>query len=492
MSSSEDEAPPSTSKAEVEEEEAAEEEAEEEEEEAKEPTTFKDLGIDKPLRQAFKRLGWKAPTPIQLKCIPHGLKPQDIVGLAQTGSGKTGAFAIPIVQALLRYPTRINGIFALCMAPTRELAVQINEQFQAVGSCVDLQSTCILGGMDMMQQAIALSRKPHVVVATPGRLKDHLEKTKGFSLANVKFLVLDEADRLMSEDFEEEIKLIVRTIGANHNKYTTFLFSATMTAKVEKLQRFALNNPVRISVDNKYQTVSTLLQQFLFIPAKFKDCYLVYLLSEFAGKTAIVFLARCLECQRLSLVLKNLGFSAVPLHGKMTQPKRLGALNKFKSRECTILLATDVAARGLDIPKVDFVINYDIPLSAKDYVHRVGRTARAGNSGKAINLVTQYDVEVFQRIEEVVKLKMTAFPCDEAGVLMLQERVAEAQSHATVQMKEQGFTRNRDSGDKRDNKDSGELFHGGSKKRKERDPSKDRGGRRGGGRGGGRGKRGRH
>lgn len=196
--------------------------------------------------------------------------------------------------------------------------------------------------MDMMAQSIALSKKPHIIVCTPGRLQDHLENTKGFSLRTLKYLVLDEADRLLDMDFGPIIDQILKVIPKERN---TFLFSATMTTKVAKLQRASLNNPVKVEVATKYSTVSTLLQYYLFFPLKQKDSYLVYLLNELAGNSTIVFSRTCNDCQRITLLLRNLGFPAIPLHGQLSQEKRLGALNKFKSGNRNILIATDVASR---------------------------------------------------------------------------------------------------------------------------------------------------
>lgn len=201
----------------------------------------------------------------------------------------------------------------------------------------------------MMTQAIALARKPHIVIGTPGRIVDHLENTKGFSLRSVRYLVLDEADRMLSLDFEEAINTILASLPRERH---TYLFSATMTSKVAKLQRASLVSPVRVEVSDKYDTVSTLVQQYLFIPSRFKEAYLVYTLNEFAGQSAIVFASTCATAQRTALMLKHLGFSATSLHGQMSQSKRLGSLAKFKSGSRTVLVATDVAARGLDIPSV--------------------------------------------------------------------------------------------------------------------------------------------
>ncbi|XP_010557172.1 PREDICTED: DEAD-box ATP-dependent RNA helicase 10 isoform X2 [Tarenaya hassleriana] len=384
------------------------------EEENKEVKSFKDLGLREELVQACDRLGWQKPSKIQAEAIPFALEGKDVIGLAQTGSGKTGAFALPILQALLDYvnnPEPKKGrnpdpaFFACVLSPTRELAIQIAEQFEALGSDISLRCAVLVGGVDRIQQAIVLGKRPHVIVATPGRLWDHMSDTKGFSLRTLKYLVLDEADRLLNEDFEKSLDMILEEIPRERK---TFLFSATMTKKVRKLQRACLRNPVKIEADSKYSTVETLKQQYRFVPAKYKDCYLVYMLSEISGSTSMVFTRTCDSTRFLALMLRNLGFRAIPISGQMTQSKRLGALNKFKAGECNILVCTDVASRGLDIPSVDAVINYDIPMNSKDYIHRVGRTARAGRSGVAISLLNQYELE-WQEITRVRSRRRGSF-----------------------------------------------------------------------------------
>nr|XP_055136572.1 probable ATP-dependent RNA helicase DDX47 isoform X2 [Symphalangus syndactylus] len=367
--------------------------------EEEETKTFKDLGVTDVLCEACDQLGWTKPTKIQIEAIPLALQGRDIIGLAETGSGKTGAFALPILNALLETPQRL---FALVLTPTRELAFQISEQFEALGSSIGVQSAVIVGGIDSMSQSLALAKKPHIIIATPGRLIDHLENTKGFNLRALKYLVMDEADRILNMDFETEVDKILKVIPRDRK---TFLFSATMTKKVQKLQRAALKNPVKCAVSSKYQTVEKLQQYYIFIPSKFKS-------------------------------------------------KRLGSLNKFKAKARSILLATDVASRGLDIPHVDVVVNFDIPTHSKDYIHRVGRTARAGRSGKAITFVTQYDVELFQRIEYLIGKKLPVFPTQDDEVMMLTERVAEAQRFARMELREHGEKKKRSREDAGDNDDT--------------------------------------
>ncbi|CAI5942514.1 unnamed protein product [Closterium sp. NIES-65] len=516
-----------------------------------ETATFESLGICSQLVEACQTLGWKNPTPIQCSAIPPAIQGRDVIGLAQTGSGKTAAFTIPILEALLAKP---SPLFACILSPTRELAIQIAEQCEALGSSIGLKCavvswpfpllpalssspspprplllalssslgelllffslhlmptticclsssvnalsssrqhiyhslsrartspSTIVGGVDMVAQAIALGKRPHIIVGTPGRLVDHLSNTKGFNLRTLKYLVLDEADRLLNLEFEAEIDEILKVVPKERR---TLLFSATMTSKVAKLQRACLKDPVKVEVSSKYSTVDTLRQQYLFVPAKHKDCYLVYVLNELAGSTAMVFTRTCDATRRVALLLRNLGFPAIPISGQMSQPKRLGALNKFKSGDRSILICTDVASRGLDIPSVDMVVNYDIPTNSKDYIHRVGRTARAGRSGRAITIVTQYDVELFQRIEQLIGKKMEGFPAEAEEALVLLERVSEAQRLANMTIRDKDANRK---GGRRRTRDDDEEGGGGGGSMMRQLGIGGRGRGRGGGRGGG-------
>ncbi|TDG45558.1 hypothetical protein AWZ03_008064 [Drosophila navojoa] len=394
------------------------------------PQTWKDLGLNETLCKACEELKWKAPSKIQKEAIPVALQGKDVIGLAETGSGKTGAFALPILHALLENPQRY---FALVLTPTRELAFQIGEQFEALGSGIGIKCCVVVGGMDMVAQGLQLAKKPHIIIATPGRLVDHLENLKGFNLKAIKYLVMDEADRILNMDFEVELDKILKVLPRERR---TFLFSATMTKKVKKLQRASLKDPVKVEVSNKYQTVDQLQQYYIFIPVKYKDVYLVHILNELAGNSFMIFCSTCNNTVKTALMLRALGLAAIPLHGQMSQNKRLAALNKFKAKNRSILISTDVASRGLDIPHVDVVVNFDIPTHSKDYIHRVGRTARAGRSGQAITMVTQYDIELYQRIEQLLGKQLPLYKCEEDEVMALQERVAEAQRTAKLELKD--------------------------------------------------------
>ncbi|KAI6118774.1 DEAD-domain-containing protein [Pisolithus thermaeus] len=413
--------------------------------------SFRELGLIDPLLEALEKVQFKSPTEIQSQVLPHALQGRDIIGVAETGSGKTAAFALPILQKLWEEP---KGLFAVVLAPTRELAYQISQQFESLGAAMGVRCLVLIGGVDKMPQAVALAKRPHIIVATPGRLNDHLQSTKGFSLRSLKFLVMDEADRLLDMDFGPEIDQILKVIPKER---TTYLFSATMTTKVAKLQRASLSNPVRIEVSSKYQTVSTLLQYYLFVPLIHKDVHLIYLANELASNSIIIFTRTVHDAQRLSIMLRTLGFPAVPLHGQLSQSQRLGSLNKFKTGGRKVLVATDVASRGLDLPSVDVVINFDVPTHSKDYIHRVGRTARAGRAGKSITIVTQYDVELLQRIEKVIEKKLDMWPVSKEEVMLLKQRVDEAGRMAINELKEhtkgEGKKRRRDEGRSRDDRD---------------------------------------
>ncbi|KAH8076402.1 helicase [Aureococcus anophagefferens] len=389
------------------------------------------LGLHAALVDAVGELGWAKPTRIQKAAIPVALSGRDVIGLAETGSGKTGAFGLPILHKLLEKPSRLFGV---ALAPTRELAVQIHEVFDALGAAIGLRCVCVVGGVEIAAQALALAKLPHVVVATPGRLVDHLENTKGFSLRTCKCLVMDEADRMLSMDFEKELDAIVGAIPREGR--CSMLFSATMTSKVAKLQRASLYKPVKVEVNDKFAMPRQLDQRYLFVPAKHKECYLAAVLDARRGATALVFCATCAGATRATLLLRNLGFDAACLHGQMAQPKRLGALHKFKAGAATVLVATDVAARGLDIHAVDLVLNYDVPTHGKEYVHRVGRTARAGRKGSAIAFVTQYDVELYQRLEHLIGVKLPKADVDEDMALAFLDRVNDAARLAAGAMRE--------------------------------------------------------
>ncbi|EKX49893.1 hypothetical protein GUITHDRAFT_159399 [Guillardia theta CCMP2712] len=394
---------------------------------------FSSLGIENWLVAACNAVGLKRPTDVQWNCIPPALAGRNILASAETGSGKTAAFALPIIQQLSKDP---YGVFAVVLTPTRELAFQIQDQFVALGSRIQLRNCVVVGGLDMMKQAVELCKRPHVVIATPGRLSDHINSSSGVkeALARTRVVVLDEADRLLEDCFETELANILDALPKNRS---TYLFSATITASIEELKHLgAMKNCFEYEADNPKTTVRTVREMYLHMPKMVKDVYLVHLVRNSEAKAMIIFVGRKTTCVFVQLLLEDIPCSCLVVLLNSRQNRRLAALDRFKGGRCRILVATDVASRGLDIPKVDLVINYDIPNDAKDYIHRVGRTARAGRTGTAVSLVTQYDVELVHNIEAETEKKLEDFGLKEEEVLESMSEVMKAKRLARVQMLE--------------------------------------------------------
>lgn len=423
--------------------------------------TFEALGVSTWLSAKCNNLGIKDPTLVQANCIPAILQGRDIVACAPTGSGKTAAFALPILHQLGKDP---YGPFALILTPSRELAYQINDQFLAFGSSMHLKSCVIVGGIDMLKQSLELEDRPHIITATPGRLRDHLMRATPPDLSKIKFLVLDEADHILEKSFASDLNVIVEACGGE--KRQTLLFSATMPKDLDSLNtKMQLNNPMRYDATPTVSTVQDLDQKYIFIPSQMKSCYLVHVLKN--GYVAeeeeqkidmkkqaledtlhskrdekalvIVFVATCRMCQLLSAMANELKMNTVALHSMMSQPRRLAALGKFKSGVSNILFCTDVASRGIDVPAVSLVVNFDVPREATDYIHRVGRTARAGKKGMALSLISQYDIEILQNIEQQIDKKLVEYPIEEKQVLGLLTSVSEATRDAKQKLIEYGF-----------------------------------------------------
>ncbi|ORX81507.1 DEAD-domain-containing protein [Anaeromyces robustus] len=398
--------------------------------------SFEDLGLSHWLIDATNNLSMKKPTEIQSACIPEILAGKDVIGSAKTGSGKTAAFALPILQKLAEDPF---GVFALILTPTRELAFQIAEQFRALGSSINLKQSIIVGGLDMMTQAIELSRKPHIVIATPGRLVDHINSsTNAIHFKRIKFLVLDEVDRLLDNTFASSLEIILNELPKNRQ---TLLFSATITPEIEELKNSSKKEMFVYRCNERFDVVEKLVQKYLFIPSMIKDVYLSYILNNcFEDKTIIIFTGKCRTCERLNIMLRELGYRTTSLHAIMSQNERLSSLAKFKSKIVKILIATDVAGRGLDIENVQVVINYDIPASPVDYIHRIGRTARAGRGGISLSLITEHDIELIQNIESLTKKKLIEYEgINENEVLKIMDKVNLAKRVANMHLIDTNF-----------------------------------------------------
>ncbi|KAI8376703.1 P-loop containing nucleoside triphosphate hydrolase protein [Choanephora cucurbitarum] len=406
---------------------------------APEGTSFTDLGLEEWLSDTLKVMSIKAPTEIQRACIPPILAGKDVIGGAKTGSGKTAAFALPIIQKLSEDP---YGVYALVLTPTRELAFQIAEQFRVLGKGMGIKECVVVGGMDMMTQALELSKRPHIIIATPGRLRDHIRSSSGaVDLRRCKFLVMDEADRMLSETFVPELEVILPLLPKERQ---TLLFTATMTDSILALrdaEEDPKKKPFVHMCDMTTSTVSTLDQFYVFVPSQVRVVYLAHLLQtdDLKEKSIIIFCGRCATAELITVMLKELGIRCTALHSEMSQQQRLDSLGKFRAEVVKILISTDVGSRGLDIPSVECVLNYDIPRDPTDYIHRVGRTARAGKDGKAISIISEKDIQLLQNIEGHINKKMESYEVNENAVLEKLSEVTAAKRAASMQLHDQQF-----------------------------------------------------
>jgi len=401
--------------------------------------TFCSLGLKKWLAENAFKLGLCEATTVQKACIPPILRGLDVIGTSQTGSGKTAAFALPILHILSQDS---YGIFALCMTPTRELAVQICEQFSALSSGLTLRCQAITGGEDIQAQTRLILKRPHIVVATPGRLMDHFINSRQVirCFQNLRFLVLDEADRLLEPSFESELRILFENIPS---KRQTLLFSATITRNIAALQHITMKDAFHFEAFEGLKAVSKCRQEYCFLPSIMRDAYLLYILKQRENwdvRSCIIFTSTVRSCVILSGILDKLGIDAVSLHSMKKQKERKASFAKFKSGEVSVLLATDIAARGLDISTVDMVINYEVPFTSKDYIHRIGRTARAGRSGRSITLVTQHDVRIVQNIEDTMSSKMVCLTLPEEEIVKNINSVGRARRSVKINLLERtGF-----------------------------------------------------
>ena len=368
------------------------------------PTSFDGLGLAEPLRLALKTENYLKPTPIQAQAIPLLTEGRDLLGIAQTGTGKTAAFALPILhrlsaQRLQRPPGRPH---ALILAPTRELALQIDERFRAYGRGLGLRSTVIFGGVGQGQQVKVLVHGVDILVATPGRLLD-LYGQRHVSFDKVSILVLDEADRMLDMGFIRDVRKIV---AACRKERQTLLFSATMPPDIAKLAAEILRNPARIDVSPAKITVDRIDQQVYFVPVQAKRNLLLELLGDPGMDRVLVFTRTKHGADKVCKFLRQAGLAVEAIHGNKAQNARVRALEAFRSGQARILVATDIAARGIDVPAISHVINYELPNEPESYVHRIGRTARAGADGTAVSFCDQSERPYLKDIEKLTRVSL--------------------------------------------------------------------------------------
>lgn len=371
-------------------------------------TRFDDFGLAPPVLQALADQGYVHPTPIQAQAIPIVLQGRDVMGAAQTGTGKTASFSLPIIQLLMAHanasasPAR-HPVRALILTPTRELADQVAENVKAYSRHTPLRSAVVFGGVDMTPQTAALRSGVEILIATPGRLLDHVQQ-KTLNLSQTQIFVMDEADRMLDMGFLPDLQRIINLLPKQRQN---LMFSATFSPEIKKLAASFLDKPVLIEVARSNATADRVTQVVYRVDEEAKRDAVVHMLRGRDLKQVLVFSNTKIGASRLSRELERQGIKAAPIHGDKTQNERMAALEAFKNGSIDVLVATDVAARGLDIAELPCVINYDLPYSAEDYVHRIGRTGRAGASGDAWSLYSDKDARLLADIEKLIRQKLT-------------------------------------------------------------------------------------
>ena len=360
--------------------------------------TFEELEINEDILRSVKELGFTTPFPIQAQAIPVLLRGTDVIGQAHTGTGKTATFGIPMLQNIIKG----GGIQGLIIAPTRELAIQISDELKKIGKYTKLKSVTVYGGQGIGIQLDALRRKPEIVVATPGRLIDHLNQGS-IRTDDIKHVVLDEADVMLDMGFIEDIEYVLQKVPANR---ITSMFSATMPPEILRLSDKYLNNPKNILIDSDDLSGEGIDQSFLVIKDRDKHRYLTDFIKENRGQV-IVFCSTKIRTRNVSRDLQKARFKVVAIEGDMSQNKREYSMTKFRKNQADVLVATDVAARGIDVPRVGLVVNYDVPNQDMVYFHRIGRTARAGAKGRAITLVSYSSIADWKIIKKQIKSDLT-------------------------------------------------------------------------------------
>ncbi|MBI5652756.1 MAG: DEAD/DEAH box helicase [Chloroflexi bacterium] len=363
--------------------------------------SFSQFMLDPRLQQGVASLGFTQPTPIQTATIPAAMTGQDVLGSAETGTGKTAAYLLPLLQKLLATPTRQHAIRVLVLVPTRELALQVAEHAEQLSAHTDLRIAAIFGGMAMHAQENALRRGADIVIATPGRLLDHASR-RNMTFASLQTLVLDEADRMLDVGFLPDIRRIVALLPRERQ---TLLFSATMTSAVLGLAAQVTRQPARIQVE-KTATPDAIAQTLFPVPEHLKTQVLQQLLREETMDSVLIFARTKHRADRVAKQLQRVNIRAGVIHGDRSQSQRIAALEDFRRGKSRVLVATDIAARGIDVEGISHVVNYDAPMQAEDYVHRIGRTGRAQAVGRAYTLVTPTDEAMIRKIEMVLRQKL--------------------------------------------------------------------------------------
>ncbi|KAI9115539.1 hypothetical protein K1719_013208 [Acacia pycnantha] len=399
--------------------------------------SFMELNLSRPLLRACEALGYVKPTPIQAACIPLALTGRDICGSAITGSGKTAAFSLPTLERLLYRPKRVPAIRVLILTPTRELAVQVHSMIEKIAQFTDIRCCLVVGGLSTKVQEAALRSMPDIVIATPGRMIDHLRNSMSVDLDDLAVLILDEADRLLELGFNAEIHELVRLCP---KKRQTMLFSATMTEEVDELIKLSLTKPLRLSADPSAKRPATLTEEVVRVRRMREvnqEAVLLALCSKTFTSNVIIFSGTKQAAHRLKIILGLAGLKAAELHGNLTQAQRLESLEQFRKQQVDFLVATDVAARGLDIIGVQTVINFACPRDLTSYVHRVGRTARAGREGYAVTFLTDNDRSLLKAIAKRAGSKLKSRTVAEQSIIKWSQTIEQMEDEIAAVLEEE-------------------------------------------------------